>query len=483
MTAASSAHGGDGEHGAHDEHSHSLHHSTSLRLEDDVPFYSPPHQRQRSSWGSPGSNLGDLYWDLFYVSGAFNLAAGLKECLNTTGLLYFVACFLNIFQMWQDKLAFDTRWVAQDNLCLRVLEILQYCILGTAVQHIRTAMEMSETGQDMTMFIFALSMFLYHCTHMYKDYDVFRNGHGGPEAKSQASNDLYGRLASFFLTGGAALWCLYELWTGMEGVNHGPISLLLVSYFGTHVNILVVRYVIMVWKKQTHQEIFVPMNIEQSIHRMGEWVTLMLGESILALLIVEQSQGHRYFVTFYSGIVQITFFHYLYFRCSPFDPDDHATRRSVSGAFYFLYGFLLYSLSLLCVGCSFKMILHLYLSLEEEPVPSDDEIEEKSRAIAKLYSWSLAMSYFSLDLMLVSHRGWVSTFARLQRHGRILFMPAFCLSLDFAIMMGQAYLWKWIENLEVITVAGLCLSVGQVLLRTRGMRYFPVSKNAVVPEV
>ena len=30
---------------------------------------------------------------------------------------------------------------------------------------------------------------------------------------------------------------------------------------------------------------------------------LMLGESVLSLLVVEESAGRRYYVTFYSGIV------------------------------------------------------------------------------------------------------------------------------------------------------------------------------------
>jgi hypothetical protein len=40
-------------------------------------------------------------------------------------------------------------------------------------------------------------------------------------------------------------------------------------------------------------------------HRIGEWVMLMLDESVLSLLIVEELSGRRYYVTFYSGMISV----------------------------------------------------------------------------------------------------------------------------------------------------------------------------------
>jgi hypothetical protein len=60
-------------------------HSKSLRrLDEAVPFYARPKQRQRwdDTQMQPHVNWGDLFWDLFYVSAAYNLAAALKESLN-----------------------------------------------------------------------------------------------------------------------------------------------------------------------------------------------------------------------------------------------------------------------------------------------------------------------------------------------------------------------------------------------------------------
>jgi hypothetical protein len=58
-----------------------------------------------------------------------------------------------------------------------------------------------------------------------------------------------------------------------------------------------------------HTAYYVPRFIQSNFlfdrHRLGEWVMLMLGESVLSLLIVEASEGRRYFVSFYSGMASV----------------------------------------------------------------------------------------------------------------------------------------------------------------------------------
>jgi hypothetical protein len=55
----------------------------------------------------------------------------------------------------------------------------------------------------------------------------------------------------------------------------------------------------------TVASLFATSNIICNRHRLGEWVMLMLGESVLSLLIVEASVGRRYYVTFYSGMTSV----------------------------------------------------------------------------------------------------------------------------------------------------------------------------------
>mmetsp|Transcript_9509 Transcript_9509/g.19765 ORF Transcript_9509/g.19765 Transcript_9509/m.19765 type:complete len:217 (-) Transcript_9509:242-892(-) len=207
---------------------------------------------------------------------------------------------------------------------------------------------------------------------------------------------------------------------------------------------------------------------------------LMLGESVLALLIVEQSPGLRYYLTFYSGIGTVALFQYLYYRMQPFEPDDHAMRRSSLGGYLFGIAQLFYSASLILIGCSFKMILHLYLDEAEEEGHTDEIlVEQEQQSIANLFSWSMALSFISLDFTVVSHRGFVANFGRMRRNGKFEFMPILICCVDFTLIALMGSLSTWFgHHLENLVLVGMLLVAAQTLLRTRGLRYFPVSKSA-----
>ena len=73
------------------------------------------------------------------------------------------------------------------------------------------------------------------------------------------------------------------------------------------------------------------MNIDFVIHRYGEWTMLMLGESILSLLIVNdisRNNESSYYLTFYLGIISVTLIQFLYFKSQAHDADHHAMRRT-----------------------------------------------------------------------------------------------------------------------------------------------------------
>ena len=96
------------------------------------------------------------------------------------------------------------------------------------------------------------------------------------------------------------------------------------------------------------------MNLEFMLHRLGEWVMLMLGESVLSLLIAPQSNGTFYF---YTGVAAVTMLQYLFFRTQPFAADDHAGRRSSIGAMLFSEMLTVYSGCLIVFGGAYKLTL------------------------------------------------------------------------------------------------------------------------------
>mmetsp|Transcript_9508 Transcript_9508/g.19762 ORF Transcript_9508/g.19762 Transcript_9508/m.19762 type:complete len:306 (-) Transcript_9508:24-941(-) len=273
------------------ENTHLLHHqhSSALRLEEDVPFYSPPRQRQR--WDDlqelPHTNWVDLFWDLFYVSGAFNLAAALKDSLNGWGVLYFCACYLSIYSLWYEKLAFDARFIWADNLTHRFIEFLQIMILGTVIANIKSVPIMSDTRNEPTTFLFCLGMSLQQVTFYVQSYDIHENIHHDlPESKQQARHDMMVRAAPCFLFLVATTWAAsdYCNLSGPIGVysfpsetdqsqesyeNHGPIILVFAAFFASFLSTFVYRFVYIVKLGADHKEHSVPMNLDYVLHRLG----------------------------------------------------------------------------------------------------------------------------------------------------------------------------------------------------------------------
>lgn len=206
---------------------------------------------------------------------------------------------------------------------------------------------------------------------------------------------------------------------------------------------------------------------------------LMLGESVLALLIVEQSAGRRYYVTFYCGILTVTLFQYLFFRSQPFEADDHAFRRSSAGGFFFYYSMTIYSACLILVGCSYKMILHQFLEEDESEEEGAEMQHDNSHLIADLFSYSMALSFFALDMMIIAHRGWAANFSRFLVGGRTGLISILIVIADYMLLFITFSLSSVITDLELLSVAGLSITFLQVILRTRGLKYFPVSKKAM----
>lgn len=180
---------------------------------------------------------------------------------------------------------------------------------------------------------------------------------------------------------------------------------------------------------------------------------LMLGESVLSLLIVDIVETSDYYKTFIVGIISIVLLEYLHFqnqpryveeafgfyskevciliflffleRCS--DPDKHALRRSLLASFAFYWIYQVYSLSLIVLGASYKMLLWEFLYMEEYedshrrsllfPGLEDRWLaggtsaalrfpsENRQQRIAHFFCGSMALVFFCMDAISLAHRG------------------------------------------------------------------------------
>ena len=123
------------------------------------------------------------------------------------------------------------------------------------------------------------------------------------------------------------------------------------------------------------------------------------------------------------------------------------------------------------------------------PEEIEEEYEERGvepsydlhQRIAFVYSLSQFTSFLSLDFMLLTHRGLEQNFRRFfpSHGGRCVVAPWVILACNLALLCGTLFGLNRIHNLEWLSIAGCVLVFGQVLLRTMGMKYFPISVEAM----
>ena len=474
---------------------HSSNHSTR-QLHEHVPLYSRPKQRQR--WDDvqmlPHFNWGDLYFDLFYVAAAYNLSHAFMDSPNPEGLLYFAACYLPCFQVWNEKLAYDARYSPDDNLFHRSLEIFHLCLVGTVVSYISPSEMMRNTSGNPDMTIFSGTLLLGTVSVIYAYYDLYKNVIGGEEAKKNAASELRKKLMGliFPLAAFALSAKDYYFMEEEECINYWPAYCLIAS-FVVELTVYPLFYFLVFLPRMgvSHKTVLVPLNLEYLIHRIGEWVMLMLGESILSILTIGHHQatidtveeGHSSriptAIPFYAGILQITMFQYLFFRSQPSEAKDHVMRRSQWGGMFFFYNHTFYSAALILVGCSFKMILSPEKMLQQQE--EDDYDYDITERIALVYAVSQAVSFMALDNMTTSHRGFRENFRRFRATfagegdtTSCAFVPTIVLLVNWALIVLTLCL-SFVEDLALLSILGCLLVFCQTMLRTVGLKYFPVT--------
>ena len=289
-----------------------------------IILYDPPRQRQR--WNDdevlPHVNWADLYFDLFYVAAAYNLSYVLMGMDLTTpyeGVLYFLGLFGPILVEWFITTYFDARFSIGADPYHWFVEMLRFCFLATAVVHIRPPYEMREPSVYPDMFGFALGCTCLCIVNVYTSLEVITKGVGDKEAikHSETFNIMsYSIQFVFYLAAtcisGIAYYGNTEEHsrllaradvTNDGNVTHIPIILCIAGWVS---NVIFFMLNMLRWKNKTEEEFknrVVPLNVGFCIHRIGELVMLLLGESILSLLIVETSTNQEYYIALYAGII------------------------------------------------------------------------------------------------------------------------------------------------------------------------------------
>lgn len=406
----------------------------------------------------------------------------------------------------------ESRFEMPDDVVHRMLEIMQLCALATSVLHIRPVDYMSHGADHPDLFLYCLGLVvgsLIHIVLLCEIRFVWVVGQA-KVAKRAVGRDLRHHGVSF------ALQCVAMIYAGLlyyyggddkfgkSGEEyHGPLVLLLLNWITKPIAMYMV-YV--VCSRGDFKSKSVPMNIDFAIHRYGEWTMLILGESILSLLIVNdisRKNEAEYYFTFYLGIVSVTLLQFLYFKSQPHDADYHALRRTRTSGFVFTMWLQIYSAALIVVGVSYKMLLTEYTTEYADnkkkvvDYAEDDmfggtyqqkksrlllnavsyySTQERRQRIANLYCFGLATVFLSLDMMNVAHTGLKITSNRCHdpENGKFRVKALILVVFSRIIILGFVLtLSQYVTDPEFIALIGFGTILMQVMVRFLGHVYFP----------
>lgn len=227
------------------------------------------------------------------------------------------------------------------------------------------------------------------------------------------------------------------------------------------------------------------MNIDFAIHRNGEWIMLMLGESIFSLLIVEvPADSNDYYTTFFCGVLTIVLLQYLHFKSQPHHAHDHALRRNKDAGIWWNNLQHVYSFFLVCLGADYTFFLsdfstefnrrldERYLAGGGESSSVYDPEDVRSRA-AKLYGASLAIIFASLDVMTLLHLGLKESHGRCvcEKTQKTNVKGIFLIAVRLGLIAFTATLGLWLTDPTNVSILGVVCVLIQVLFRKLGGKY------------
>lgn len=208
---------------------------------------------------------------------------------------------------------------------------------------------------------------------------------------------------------------------------------------------------------------------------------LMLGESIFSLLIVDVStEGNAFYTVFYCGLLTVIFLQLLHFQSQPHDADSHASRRSKNAGMLWSWWQHVYALALVMLGAAFTFLL----TFSDDELSYDEQRRRRGLAgsalawtgnerenAAHLFCGSLAVIFFSLDLISFLHLGFNESQNRCVFKNGKNFVGIFLVLVKIGIIVFTATLSQWRTNPKTLTIIALCTVVFQLVMRKLGCKF------------
>lgn len=338
----------------------------------------------------PHTNWFDLFFDLIFVATAYQLGSLLSSSVDGLGFLFFATIFFSMLANWQNKLQYDSRFDS-DDLFHKVVDLAEALLVAIAALHI-PGFNSSSPVLDFQILStghawgFALASCALRLLNLIRYVEVYLLGLISPKARSSVLITSAMHFGSFTLYG-VSLVFSNSNWVGSVSGNTACALWLMASIWENYFIIFV--YLI----KPQSRDSRIPMNLPYCLHRWGEWIMLLIGESVLSLIVgTSMDAVPTFYAVFAFGFLTATSIQFLYYSSQPFEPSMHAMRISVVNGLMWRDFMGLFSLILVAIGVSLKILLKFH----------DEEVLHSEHAF--LFSWSLGGAYVVIDILARQHK-------------------------------------------------------------------------------
>lgn len=371
-----------------------------------IYFYRSPKLRQ--FWGEEQVELEswkELFFDLIFVAVAFNLGTVLEEIIDEdeglVGALYFYAQFLVLYTAWYYRMLYLSRFIPS-SVFHNILDMVFALLLALAAALISTNSEITEAFESISkstsnssrfddLFFaeeskktlgfnsplgFAVVIILLTLVNVFRNIELYvKVRFKGLQAditeelklreqKAIVNSAKIGLLGNF-----SYMICLVLSVIGaVIGSEILWITPLFFGFFIVFLFLLFVR-VISILLGLSNVE-YVPINVGFVIKRIGEFTMLMIGEGVLQIIITDVDgddlEGH--FKTFCLAFLISASIFALAFYFLPYEPDDHAFRKSSLAGLLTTMVSPVTQGSIIAVGVVLKLILKKQAKFKEEEV-------------------------------------------------------------------------------------------------------------------
>jgi len=413
-----------------------------------IRWFSPPRQLQK--WGadqiSPHTDWGNIFFDLFYVAGFFGMGSIIVYQPDWEGILYYASTFFSLYSLWHAKVWYDSKFSYGDDIYHKIFEVTYLLALATAISYVAPVEKMSRPSEYQNTFGFSIALSAAQLMNILRYAECYCFGRGQQKNikyeclryMSMISCQMPFYIAAAIISGIAYygsdekryLRALAEDTAGEEAAvcddsakQALPMLLCLCGYFCYEL----LRFVSICFclDEEADKAKTIPANVYFLIHREGEWIHLVLGETLLSLLLVD-SPHDQFEGVFYFGILTITFYQLLHFRYQPHDPEHHAQSKDKNAGFLFSFLFPIYSWALVGVGAIYKLFLY---NLNEkyalgdgrrlsnhpfgrwlasgggESYGCDMTLELKTVGSVWMFSYFFSIVYYCDDIFVIAHNG------------------------------------------------------------------------------